>query len=267
MIKKVFILLLLNLISIEFVAAQNCDYEEYYKSIELARKEYANDNFKEASKLYKIAFESTDFPFGTDLCIAFKVAQKTKDEIWMEQIAIQLAKGGVPLKYFKFFTKYKWSKKFYAQFPQYEKYFNENFDLEFRKTLVDVAKLDKETNNRFHDWRTRKEAHSVDTLVAEMTNVSLGFQKMIEKFGFPTEQKIGYYYNKGDVNELPTFVLFTHIYQRGELLYKERLTELVCKGSLNQFQSKQLENTRGLGNSTGIVQEMKAREKKYRKNE
>ncbi|MCZ8091639.1 hypothetical protein [Flavobacterium sp.] len=265
--KKIFIILILNLIFIEFVSSQNCDYEDYYKSIELAKKECENENFKEASKLYKIAFENTDFPFGTDLRNAFKVAEKTKDEIWMEQIAIKLAKGGIPLKYFKFFDKYKWSTRFYEQFPEYEKYFNENFDLEFRKTLVNVAKLDTETNSRFHEWRTRKEEHSVDTLVTEMTNVSLEFQKMIEKFGFPTEKKIGYFYNKGNINELPTFVLFVHIYQRGELLYKERLNELVCNGSLTQSQSKQLESTRGFGNSTGIVQEMEARKKKFRKNE
>ena len=220
--KKIFIILILNLISTEFVSSQNCDYEDYHKRIGLAKKECDNENFKEASKLYKIAFENTDFPFGTDLRNAFKVAEKTKDEIWMEQIAIKLAKGGIPLKYFKFFDKYKWYITFYEQFPQYQKYFNENFDLEFRKNLLDVAKLDTETNSRFHEWRTRKEEHSVDTLVAEMTNVLIGIQKMIEKFGFPTEKKVGYLYNKGNVNELPTFVLFVHNYQRGELIYKER---------------------------------------------
>ncbi len=264
---KIFIILILNLISIEFVSSQNCDYEDYHKSIELAKKEYENENFKEASKLYKIAFEKADFPFGTDLRNAFKVAEKTKDEIWMEQIAIKLAKGGIPLKYFKFFDKYKWSVTFYEQFPQYEKYFNENFDLEFREALINVAKLDTETNSHFHEWRTRKVEHSVDTLVAEMTNVSLGFQKIIEKFGFPTEKKIGYYYNKGDINELPTIVLLIHIYGRGELLYIEQLNELVCNGGLTTSQSKILESKRGLGNSTGIVQEMEAAKKKFRKNE
>lgn len=188
--KKVFIILLFNLISIEFVFSQNCNYEDYHKRIELAKKECENENFKEASKLYKTAFENIDFPFGKDLRNAFKVAEKTKDEIWMEQIAIKLAKGGIPLKYFKFFDKYKWHKTFYEQFPQYQKYFNENFDLEFRKSLINLAKLDTETNSRFHEWRTRKEEHSLDTLVAEMTNISLGFQKMIEKFGFPTEKKL-----------------------------------------------------------------------------
>ena len=265
--KTIFLTLILNLISIGFVSSQNCNYEDYHKRIELAKKEYKSDNFKEASKLYKIAFENTDFPFGTHLRDAFEIAKKTKDEIWMEQIAVKLAKGGIPLKYFKFLNKYKWYIKFYEQFPQYQKYFNENFDQEFRKNLVNVAKLDTETNSRFHEWRTRKQEHSIDTLVVEMTNVSIGFQKMIEKFGFPTEKKIGYYYNKGDINELPTFVLFVHIYQRGELLYKERLNELVCTGSLTTSQSKQLETIRGFGNSTGIVQEMEARKKKFRKNE
>lgn len=185
MTKKIFIIFILNLISIEFVSSQNCNYEDYQKRIQLAKKECEN----------------------------------------------------------------------------------ENFNLEFRKTLLNLAELDTETNSHFHQWRTRKEEHSVDTLVAEMTNISLEFQKMIEKFGFPIEKKIGYYYNKGDVNELPTFVLFVHIYQRGELVYKERLNELVCIGSLTTSQSKQLESTRGFGNSTGIVQEMEARKNNYRKSE
>ena len=264
--KKIFLFLIFNLISIELVSSQDCNYENYNKRIELARKECDSENFKEANKLYKIAFDTTDFPFGTDLVNAFKVAEKTKDEIWMEQIAIKLAKGGVPLKYFKFYDKYKWYKTFHGQFPEYQNYFNENFDLEFRKTLINVAKLDTETNKHFHEWRTRKEEHSVDTLVAEMTNVSIEFQKMIAEFGFPTEKKIGYYFNKGAINELPTFTLFVHIYQRGELLYKERLNEFVCTGSLTTSQAKQLESTRGIGNSTGIVQEMEARSRKFRNN-
>lgn len=57
-----------------------------------------------------------------------------------------------------------------------------------------------------------------------------------------------------------------HIYQRGELLYKEKLNELVCIGTLTTSHSKQLETTRGLGDSKGIVQEMEARKEKYRKN-
>lgn len=265
--KKKIILLLLILFSTINVSSQNCDYVDYHKSIELAKKEYKDENYKEASKLYKIAFEKTDFPFGTDLRNAFKVAEKTKDDIWMEQIAIKLAKGGIPLKYFKFHNKHKWYLTFYEQYPQYEIYFKENFNLEFRETLINVAKLDTETNNRYHEWRTRKEDHSFDTLVAEAKNVSLDFQKMIEKHGFPTEKKVGYYHNKGDVNELPTIVLLIHIYQRGELLFKEQLNELVCKGVLTTSQSKILETIRGFGNSNGIDQEMDARKKKYRKNE
>lgn len=263
--KKIFLFLVINLISVEFIFSQNCNYEDYHNRIELARKEYEKENFKESSKLYKIAFENIDFPFGNDLCNALKVAEKSNDKIWMEQLAIQLAKGGIPLKFFKHFENYKWHKTFCEQFPQYLKFFNENFQLKFRRNLLEIGKLDSETNSRFHEWRTRKVEHSTDTLVAEMTNVSIKFQKMIEKFGFPSEQKIGYYYNKGDVNELPTFVLFVHIYQRGELLYYEQLNELTCNGTLTYPQFKQLESIRGFGNSTGIVQEMEVRKKKFRK--
>ena len=264
--KKIIILILILLSTIN-VFSQNFDYVDYHKSIEEAKKEYNNENYKEANKLYKIAFEKTDFQFGTDLRNAFKVAEKTKDDIWMEQIAIKLAKGGIPLKYFKFCNQHKWYLEFYKNFPQYQKYFEENFNLEFRETLINVAKFDTEAVSRFHEWRTRKVEHSFDTIIAEAKNVSLNFQKMIEKFGFPTEKKVGYFYNKGSVNELPTFVLLIHIYQRGELLFKEQLNELVCNGVLITLQSKTLETIRGFGNSNGIEQEMEARKKKFRKNE
>lgn len=262
---KIFLILIFCFISTNIVISQNCDYKEYNKNIELAQKECNLLNFKEASKTYKIAFESIDFPFGTDLRNAFKVAEKTKDEVWMEQIAIKLAKGGIPFKYFKFYNHFKWFKSFTKEFSQYKNYFNENFDHKFRKTLDSIAIIDFKTNNHFHEWRTKSKEHSIDSLVAEMTNVSLEFKKMIFKFGYPTEKKIGYYYNKGDINYLPTFVLFVHIYQRGELLFKENLIELICIGSLTNYQSNHLKNTFGLGNSTGIYQTMEACKKKYYK--
>lgn len=262
---KNFLILLLSLISFEFISAQNCQYQEYNKNIELAKKEYTNENFKEANKLFKVAFNTTDFPLGVDLRLALKVAQKTSDKIWMEQIAVSLAKGGIPLSFFKSFEDYKWYRTFYEQFSEYQKFYNENFNSEFRKSLLEIAKSDGEVNSRFHEWRTRKQEHTIEALVSDMTTVSADFQDMVKKFGFPTEKKIGYYYTKMDINELPTFVIIVHIYQRGELLYKEKLKEFTCNGSFTDSQYQQLQSIKGFGDSTGIAQEMEARRKNRNK--
>ncbi|MFH6991386.1 hypothetical protein [Flavobacterium sp. FlaQc-48] len=94
---------------------------------------------------------------------------------------------------------------FYHQFPEYQKFFNDNFSLEFRKKLLEIEQSDSEINSRFHEWRTRKKDHPIDTLVSGKEKVSVDFQKMIEKFGFPAEKKVGYCYHKADI--IPTFVI------------------------------------------------------------
>ncbi|MFH6991385.1 hypothetical protein [Flavobacterium sp. FlaQc-48] len=60
----------------QFVFAQNCNYENYPKQLNWLLREYANENFKEANKLLKIAFDTIDFPFGIDLRMAFKSCRK-----------------------------------------------------------------------------------------------------------------------------------------------------------------------------------------------
>lgn len=261
------LILLLNLFSVEIVLSQNCNYQVYNNFIELANKEKLSGNLKEANKYFQLAFENTDFPFGNDLSYALETAVQTKDKVFMEKIAIKLAKGGIPKEFFEKFESYKWHKTFIIEFPNYQKYYFENFNQELKKSLIELERYDYTVNSHFHEWRTRKIEHSTDTLVSEFTKVSKKFQNIVEKFGFPSERNFGYYYNKKRVYELPTFVILTHIYQRGELLYIDKLNQLYCDGNLNYYQSNQLLTIRGFGNSSGIYQEMQARKNKFRKNE
>ena len=92
------------------LSAQECDYNDYFIQIALAKKDYNEQDFKEASNKFKNAFLMVDFPHGQDLSFALLIAKKTKDDVWMEEIAVQMAKGGVPLKYFKYYKKYSWYK-------------------------------------------------------------------------------------------------------------------------------------------------------------
>ena len=85
--------------------AQNCNYEEYYNFYDLAKKNYSEKNYKKAEKNIKLAFRKIEFPMGSGLQLALLIAQKQNDSKWAEQISINLAKGGVPLKFFRYLKK------------------------------------------------------------------------------------------------------------------------------------------------------------------
>ena len=86
------------------------NYHEFYStSWEWKKKQ----NYKEASKEFKLAFSKTTFPLGFDLDLALVTANKTKDNLWAGLIAEKLAKGGVPLRYFVKYKKKEWYKNSY----------------------------------------------------------------------------------------------------------------------------------------------------------
>jgi hypothetical protein len=94
--KKSILLILTILFLMAKSFAQDCEYKEYYPLVDAATKDYSDKKYKEAEKKLKLAFTKTEFPLGQDLHLALLVAQKRKDSEWAEQIAIKLAKGGVP---------------------------------------------------------------------------------------------------------------------------------------------------------------------------
>lgn len=112
--------------------AQDCEFAEYFPLAKLAYKNYSDKNYEDAEKNLKLAFTKTDHPLGADLHLAFSVALKRKDTKWAEQIAIRLAKGGVPLRYFRYHKKYEWYDKFNADFETYSDYYKENYNQELR---------------------------------------------------------------------------------------------------------------------------------------
>jgi hypothetical protein len=261
--------ILLILITLTFTAksiAQDCEYTEYYPLVELARKNYSDKNYKEAEKNLKIAFAKTEHPLGADLHFALAVAQKTKDTKWTEQIAIQLAKGGVPLRYFRYHKKSDWYKQFNTNFNSYSDYYKANYNPELRDDLLSLLRHDKEFNSKYHDWRTRKIELTLDELIDGASEILSNFKNMTEKYGFPNERLMGYNYVKR-LNRIESYrigTLITHIHQRGLLILKDEIDNTVCDGGLHPKYGEKLKGVRGLGNSTGIEQEMKVRYEMYR---
>ncbi|TXI69055.1 MAG: hypothetical protein E6Q46_00115 [Flavobacterium sp.] len=103
---KKYILLFTIMLIVTKSYAHNCNFEEYYTLYDIAKKNYSEKNYKEAEKNIKLAFKKIEFPLGSGLQLALLIAQKQNDSKWAEQISISLAKGGVPIKFFRYLKKY-----------------------------------------------------------------------------------------------------------------------------------------------------------------
>lgn len=246
--------------------AQECEFAEYYPLVKLASKNYSDKNYEDAEKNLKLAFTKTDHPLGADLHLAFSVALKRKDTKWAEQIAIRLAKGGVPLRYFRYHKKHKWYDKFNADFETYSDYYKENYNQELRDNFLSLINRDKEFNSKYHDWRTREIELTLDELIKGASEIISDFNQMTDKYGFPNEKIMGYHYvsRKNSIEQYHSAALIIHIYQRGVLIFENEIYKIVCEGGLHPNYEETLKKIRGYGNSTGVEQEMKARYEKYR---
>lgn len=264
--KKHILLILITLTFTAKLIAQDCEYTEYYPLVELARKNYSDKNYEDAEKNLTIAFAKTEHPFGADLHFALAVAQKQKNNKWAEQIAIQLAKGGVPLHYFRYHRKYEWYNEFSANFKTYSDYYEKNYNQELRDNFLSLLNRDKEFNNKCHDWRTREIELTLDELINGAAEIISDFEQMTDKYGFPNEKLMGYHYvlRKNSIEHYNSEVLIIHIYQRGVLVFENEIDKIVCDGGLHPNYEQTLKKIRGFGNSTGVEQEMKARYAKYR---
>jgi hypothetical protein len=259
-------LILIFFILMTNLSAQECEYSEYYPLIGSATKAYTNKEYQEAEKNLKLAFTKTEFPLGKDLNLAMLVARKLKDAAWSEQIAIKLAKGGVPLRYFGKYKTFKWYDKFDADFKIYSDYYNENYKPDLREDLISLLERDKKFNSKYHKWRTEEIEMTLQELIDGASIILSDFKKLTDEYGFPNEKLLGFNYvrNKNNVEYYPFHVLLIHIYQRGVLIFEDEIHNIVCEGGLYPNYEETLKRIRGFGNSTGIEQEMKARFEKYR---
>lgn len=256
--KKIFILLILNF----KLFAQECEYNEYYSLIEIASKEYLAKDYKNCEKNLKLAFSKVDFPLGKDLNMALNVCQLRKNEKWAEEISIQLAKGGVPLRYFEKLNSYKWYPYFKSNFEIFSDYYSKNFKAELRDELILLVEKDKKFNDRWHSFRTRDIEMTLQELIDGSYEIFNQFNKIIEKYGFPYEKLIGYHYHykRNSVDNYSISAIIIHILQRGVRIFNnEEIEEISCKSGYHKNSVKYYKEINGFGDGTGIEQEMTIR--------
>ncbi len=234
-ISKILLLVFAFATSSSLLFGQNdCKYKSYFSNVGEASFDAFSKNFESAQLKYKKAFSEIDFPLGQDLRKALKVAVQVKDSTWVGELSIILAKGGIPMSYFKKFEDYSWYPKFQSEYTIYQDYYKSNFDLDLRQQLLDVRRQDSLTNDDFHKWRKGQKPITLEQLTVDAKKVFNTFKTMHEIYGFPSEQKMGYYFNdcEQEIDNFPILVLLIHIHQRGELYLEGHFAEFVCEGKI-----------------------------------
>lgn len=263
---KSFLFLIVCLFLYGNILSQECPYTLYSRLSDSARQSFKNQKFKEARNLFQQAFQQTDFPLGHDLSFALVAAVETDDHHFAKTIATQLAKGGIPKRYFSKYAKKKWYTEFSAEWPANIKYFEEHFNRGMRDQFLALIELDNSFNNQYHQWREGKIEFSPEELIESAQRVVDGFEEFQQEFGFPLERKMGYNYDrtKNRIEPYPTHIVLIHVYQRGMRLFEENLEEMVCQGGLDPRYLPTIKKIQGFGDGTGIENEMRARFRKYR---
>ncbi|MDO5968595.1 hypothetical protein Q4Q35_02135 [Flavivirga aquimarina] len=250
------------------LSSQECEYEEYYQIVDLARKEYSKQNYKEASKNFKLAFTKINFPLGIDLALSLFSANKIKDDLWAGVIAEKLAKGGIPLRYFFKYKKKSWYQKFNSEFEKYNEYYYQNFDTELKVKYFSLIERDAIFTRKTMDWYYGTiEIKAVDA-IKEAKAIISELKQLTEKYGFPSEHNMGYNYTRR-LNRVGNYThihaLMIHIYKYGERVYENEIPNFICNGVLRPNFQQTLKQSMGFGHNMGIEHEMKVREKMYNK--
>lgn len=98
------------------------------------------------------------------------------------------------------------------------------------------------------------------------TQVNSEFKEFINTYGFPNEKQMGYNYVRriNRIEEFPSVPLLIHVFQLGDLTFKEAIDDFICSGGIHSKYRKTLNEIRGFGDGTGIEQEMEIRYAMYR---
>lgn len=248
---------------VSLASCQECRCERYFYWTGSASNAWDEGKTSEAVKRYRYALKETCFPFGVDLDRALGVAIHDRDSSLAMAIAIQLARGGVPQIYFDKVQLGQWLPRFTEEFAKSQEVYEQAFNLEMRCEFLAVIVMDSIFNSQYHQWRTGSMEISKDDLISGAKAISDRFIALVRKFGFPCEEKMGYYSVNGQIMSFPILPLLMHIYQRGELLYHDHLYHIVCDGKLRLTDQAVLDHCRGFTDGGGVDEEMEARYRKY----
>lgn len=186
------ILLLISLSIYNISSSQiNENYLNYYKKINQAELAIVDSAYKNALICYQQAFSLVGLPMSKDLHNASVCATKVKKFNDAFHFFDKLVQKGVKMDYFKSeifkpLRKTKEWAQFEKEYPEKYKQAIAKHNLEFKSILNQMQGNDQElAKKKNEDQNLRPQFHAV------VKKNEKEFVKLIEKYGFPSEDLIG----------------------------------------------------------------------------
>lgn len=249
------------LMTAQAVTGQNasCVYEDYIYLTDRASIEYQEGDVKASLKHWKEAMSTGLFPRGRHVAMALQCAVNADDGVFAKSMAFQLTKGGIPVAYFERYGAEDWYAAFMASARDTMAVAEKQFNFAMRKALLDLRHQDSLTNATYHQWVKCENDLTLDEMPRMAAKVYDDFTHLIRQYGFPSEKRMGYYFQEGEVQDFPLLVVMIHIYQRGNPVLKDQLHSMVCDGVITKTDMSVLIDMRGYGNNVGLEKEMRIR--------
>ncbi len=191
-----------------------------------------------------------------DIKSVYDKAIELEDEKRIRRLYKYLIEKGIPKSYF-----YGVSDNDWYDFQPPIKY---NYDEVLRNKTIRLRLEDSISNEKYHEWRKGNLEMTKEDLIQDAGEILNQFQQIVSDYGFPSEQRIGYYYNNGEIYDSPVGILLTHIYQRGDRIYFNELDSLLCQGEISSNLYKTLKTIKGFGKNEGYKKEMELRYNMYK---
>ena len=257
------------------IDTDSCEINEFFDLVDRARSYdiYViedDQDLKTANDYYKEAINPVDHTFGIVLSGAFKTALAFKDFEWAEELAIKLAKGGVPRVFFERTidrtNDYSWD-NFYDNFPSYQEHFYKEYDMVQRNRILSLFHQDSMFNARKNFWFDptherfnnippegyRESSFTYDSIIYNTRLISNEFIDIINTYGIPSEKDVGFRMLGGQLSLYHYTPLIHHIRSRGDTIPIQEVNSAFCSGAIERRSYKAIINI--LTTFTGNVKE------------
>lgn len=163
---------------------------QYYNLIHQAETLITEENYIDAAKAYDKAYEVNDYLFAIDIENALICNIQNKDWGKSVLLAEKLMLKGVEVNFFNSdrFNALKKTKEWKKLLKRHKKIRSE-FQKGFNQTLVDSLAILLEYDQT--EFAKLKEDKTMDDMTEVTNNINARFIKLVDKYGYPSEEKIG----------------------------------------------------------------------------
>lgn len=229
-----------------------CKYPIYKENLDIIKSENSE---KAALKAIKDLI-SDHHIIGYEIKDVYQRALNIDDEMTLKLLYQYLKRKGVPRSYFYKLWDYEWCSVDESSYGI--------AGLEIRSQIIALEKMDNQFNEEYHAWRKGEIEMSKEQLIDKAGKIISKFKEIVDEYGFPSEEKIGYNFKRGDYHDTPIGILLIHIYQRGDRLYFDQLDSLRCTEDISNSLYSTLQTIKGFGNHEGYKAEMDLRYNKFK---